>query len=404
MPTHEILTLPHSVASFGMLLALVIAFYLRTTLTRGDSPVAGGRELHDVVLQRSAGDILRETKSALKHGWSFFSKLPILRASTYLAGAIYSTVQVGVFLLPLFFWDVYKPARGSDSVLVSCLITMFYWGLMRSMRSLGSWYVSDRSSNWTARYQGLIASALTLIIAGSFLLMGELADLQEGGSPALSGLGDVLESAALPLILLLVAIIYVLVGVAEPILDALSSSFSPPDLRSVLGSYRAAFAGGLTAFVIFAVSVTSSWYGSGGARSFGHAFATFGLLLLIVSFAAIPALLSTELRDRAPYRWRGSAYWFLALIFVFSLILFTAQYYAVPAVTDFRGIVGFQEEFVFWPNYADQTTLRGAAYGVLIFQLVLALALPIVGYRAGRGLYSTMEVEIQRGGAGDGAP
>jgi hypothetical protein len=261
--------LPHFFGAVFVFLALVVAYLLRSRLTHKEMLLAGGRTDAGQSLRLN----IRRAKSAVRDGWRVLIQLPRLRGGIYLSCAHQLALSVVSYYWPpiilsdLSDWD--HPWKR----------LLLFWLAREAIRAVGAllnMYLKQLNLDRASR-----VAVLTMCAAGFVLVVAGLT----GGPEVKLGLGVVLAF---------------LLGISEPHIDAVVQGMSPPDLRSVLGSYRAMLSSCFCAIALVPIAIVALWKArQGETYSFDDAVTITGVLVASVSVYCWRHFHTSTLAERA---------------------------------------------------------------------------------------------------------
>jgi hypothetical protein len=256
------LLLPHTWGAVLVFLALLLAMSLRRTLTNPEMLLAGG--LSD------PGTSIRiqwhRAQRAVKDGWRILLQLSPLRGGIYLACAHQLALTIVSFYWPIvILGDLGDWAEADRAWWGQWERLMMFWLAREAIRAFGAWI-------------NLYADRVPLLRASRLAVF----------ALALAGLGFIvagLSAIYIPFFAKLVIGVLVsgLLGVCEPHIDALVQGQAPPDLRSVMGSYKAMISSGFCAVGLIPIGIVALWNAEGGERySFDDAVTMAGALVVSI--------------------------------------------------------------------------------------------------------------------------
>jgi len=263
IPLHSrlmtVLLLPHAFGAGLVSVALAVAVLIRKRLSHERMLLAGGRTDFNV---RSISQNYRRGAQAVRDGWQIILQLPALRGGIYLACAHQLAVTIVSFYWPLLILG----SLGEWSEVDQETWTVWqrlaaFWFAREAARSLAA-YVNLRLKDLTLQRASTFA-LLASTSAGLFLVIGGAS-----GTPV-------------EVKVFLGIFVALLLGMSEPHIDAMVQGRSPPDLRAVMGSYKAMLSSGFCAIGLIPIGIVATWNARGGdSYSFDDAVTVAGALVL----------------------------------------------------------------------------------------------------------------------------
>jgi hypothetical protein len=206
--------------------------------------------------------IHQRTLATVSQGWRVLLTMPPLRGAVYITSAHQLALTIASFIFPTLLW-VEEAGREAYA-----LIT--YWLATQLLRLLGAHL--GRGAALLSRWQpGEVAVSGTALMGIVFLVAG--ISVLAGAPPLWIGITG--------------AAIMFLLGLIEPFVDGTVQGFSPPDLRSVLSSYKSMLSMGFCVVALVPINLVATWTRNGPSVSFAHFFAAAGAVIVTVAFLSV---------------------------------------------------------------------------------------------------------------------
>ncbi len=356
-----LLLVPHTWAFVLRSLALFTAWRVRSYLDRDDLPIAGARTVREIPTRRTLLQLTADARRALDQGWSVVVKSRVVSGALQLAAAYQLLLTVTSFFVPLFLWRISPILQASfeDNSLVltnKLFLLSVYWALTQAARVGGAW-VSRRfetKPELTALGAALVGG-LCMLAAGCLL-----------GYP--SWAPGVFVALAL-----VIASVFCL-GLMEPPIDAMLQDHAPPDLRSIVVSYKAMVASFVCVPALLLVHFVSLWNSDGGQYSQELMLASAGAVAITIALSAGATLRSfAEPTAGLVIRWLARVSPLVVIITAAAVgsLLAWLDAYGMPELAAYRKVIGASDQWAYWPAHvADHkyaTKWAGPTASVLAF-------------------------------------